>query len=42
MRRTMSWAMYMGAFWPFMIFIGNFSLAVILWFGGNDVVQGEA
>src|SRR6185436_1789608 len=41
MRRTMSWAMYMGAFWPFMIFIGNFSLAMILWFGGNDVVSGR-
>jgi ATP-binding cassette subfamily B protein len=41
MRRTMSWAMYMGAFWPFMIFIGNFSLALILWFGGKDVVQGR-
>jgi ATP-binding cassette subfamily B protein len=41
MRRTMSWAMYMGAFWPFMIFIGNFSLALILWFGGNDVVDGQ-
>jgi ATP-binding cassette subfamily B multidrug efflux pump len=41
MRRTMSWAMYMGAFWPFMIFIGNFSLALILWFGGQDVVGGR-
>ena len=41
MRRTMSWAMYMGAFWPFMIFVGNFSLALVLWFGGRDVVGGN-
>jgi ATP-binding cassette subfamily B protein len=41
MRRTMSWAFYMGAFWPLMIFVAGFSVALVLWFGGRDVVAGR-
>ena len=41
MRRTMSWAFYMGAFWPLMIFVAGASTALVLWFGGRDVVSGR-
>ena len=41
MRRTMSWALYMGAFWPLMTFVAGGSLALVLWFGGHDVAAGS-
>jgi ATP-binding cassette subfamily B protein len=41
MGRTMSWAFYMGAFWPLMIFLAEASVALVLWFGGRDVVSGR-
>jgi ATP-binding cassette subfamily B protein len=41
MRRTMAWAYYMGIFWPLMVFVAGLSIALVLWFGGNAVVQGE-
>jgi ATP-binding cassette subfamily B protein len=41
MRRTMSWSYYMGAFWPLMSLAGGASLALVLWFGGRDVVDGR-
>jgi ATP-binding cassette, subfamily B, multidrug efflux pump len=41
MRRTMSWALYMGSFWPLMTLAGGASLALVLWFGGRDVVSGR-
>lgn len=41
MRRTMSWAMYMGAFWPLMIFAAGASVALVLWFGGREVAEGR-
>jgi len=41
MGRTMSWAVYMGAFWPLMIFVAGASTALVLWFGGKDVVAGQ-
>ncbi len=41
MRRTMSWALYMGSFWPLMTLAGGASLALVLWFGGRDVVGGR-
>jgi ATP-binding cassette, subfamily B, multidrug efflux pump len=40
MRRTMSWAYYMGAFWPLMSVAGGASLVLVIWFGGRDVVAG--
>jgi ATP-binding cassette subfamily B multidrug efflux pump len=41
MGRTMSWAVYMGAFWPIMTFVASGSIALVLWFGGRDVVSGR-
>jgi len=41
MRRTMSWALYMGSFWPMMTLAGGASLALVLWFGGRDVIDGR-
>jgi ATP-binding cassette subfamily B protein len=41
MDRTMSWALYMGAFWPLMIFVAGASVALVLWVGGHDVVAGR-
>jgi ATP-binding cassette subfamily B multidrug efflux pump len=41
MRRTMSWALYMGSFWPLMTLAGGASLALVLWFGGRDVIGGR-
>ena len=41
MRLTMSWAFYMGAFWPLMVFAGGASTALVLWFGGHEVVAGD-
>ena len=41
MRLTMSWALYMGAFWPLMVFAGGASTALVLWFGGHQVVDGN-
>jgi ATP-binding cassette subfamily B protein len=41
MHLTMSWARYMGAFWPLMIFAAGASVALVLWFGGRDVVAGR-
>ncbi|HLG10441.1 MAG TPA: ABC transporter ATP-binding protein, partial [Dehalococcoidia bacterium] len=41
MRRTMSWALYMGSFWPMMTLAAGASLALVLWFGGRDVVSGR-
>jgi ATP-binding cassette subfamily B protein len=41
MRRTMSWALYMGSFWPMMTFAAGASLVLVLWFGGRDVVAGR-
>jgi ATP-binding cassette subfamily B protein len=41
MRRTMSWSLYMGSFWPMMTFAAGASLVLVLWFGGRDVVAGR-
>jgi ATP-binding cassette subfamily B protein len=41
MRRTMSWALYMGSFWPLMTLAAGASLALVLWFGGRDVIAGR-
>jgi ATP-binding cassette subfamily B protein len=41
MRRTMVWALYMGSFWPLMTFAAGGSIALVLWFGGQDVVDGR-
>ena len=41
MRRTMVWALYMGSFWPLMTFAAGGSIALVLWFGGQDVVSGR-
>jgi ATP-binding cassette subfamily B protein len=41
MRRMMAWAVYFGAFWPLMSFVGGGSLALLLWFGGHDVASGR-
>jgi len=41
MRRTMTWAIYMGAFWPLMTLVAGASIALVLWFGGRDVVAGR-
>ncbi len=41
MRRTMSWALYMGSFWPMMTFAAGASIVLVLWFGGRDVVAGR-
>jgi ATP-binding cassette subfamily B protein len=41
MRRTMSWAVYMGTFWPIMSLAATGSIALVLWFGGRDVVNGN-
>jgi ATP-binding cassette subfamily B multidrug efflux pump len=41
MRRTMVWALYMGSFWPMMTLAAGGSIALVLWFGGNDVVSGR-
>lgn len=41
MRRTMVWALYMGSFWPLMTFAGGASIALVLWFGGQDAVVGQ-
>jgi ATP-binding cassette subfamily B protein len=41
MRRTMSWALYMGSFWPMMTLAAGASLALVLWFGGRDVISGR-
>ncbi len=41
MRRTMVWALYMGSFWPMMTFAAGGSIALVLWFGGHDVVSGR-
>jgi ATP-binding cassette subfamily B protein len=40
MRLTMNWALYMGAFWPLMILCAGGSVALVLWFGGREVVAG--
>jgi ATP-binding cassette subfamily B protein len=37
----MSWALYMGSFWPMMTFAAGASLVLVLWFGGRDVVAGR-
>jgi ATP-binding cassette subfamily B protein len=41
MRRMMTWALYVGAFWPLMTLAAGGSIALILWFGGTDVVSGR-
>lgn len=41
MRRTMSWAYYMAAFWPLMSVAGGASIALVIWFGGRDVAAGN-
>jgi ATP-binding cassette subfamily B protein len=41
MRRTMVWSLYMGSFWPLMALAAGASLALVLWFGGRDVVAGR-
>jgi ATP-binding cassette subfamily B multidrug efflux pump len=41
MRRTMTWALYMGSFWPLMTLAAGASLALVLWFGGRDVAAGR-
>jgi ATP-binding cassette subfamily B protein len=41
MRRTMVWALYMGSFWPLMTLAAGGSIALVLWFGGQDVVSGR-
>jgi ATP-binding cassette subfamily B protein len=41
MKLTMNWALYMGAFWPLMTLCAGASVALVLWFGGRDVVAGD-
>ena len=41
MRRMMVWALYVGSFWPMMTFAAGGSIALVLWFGGQDVVAGR-
>jgi ATP-binding cassette subfamily B multidrug efflux pump len=41
MRRMMVWALYVGAFWPLMTLAAGGSIALVLWFGGADVVGGR-
>jgi len=41
MRRSMSWAYYTAGFWPLMTVAAGASTAVVLWFGGHDVVAGR-
>jgi len=41
MRRMLVWSLYMGSFWPLMSFAAGASLALVLWFGGRDVVAGS-
>jgi ATP-binding cassette, subfamily B, multidrug efflux pump len=41
MRRTMSWAYFMAAFWPMMMVAAGASIALVLWFGGHDVAAGQ-
>ena len=41
MRRMMSWALYMGSFWPLMSLAAGASIALVLWFGGREVVAGQ-
>jgi ATP-binding cassette subfamily B protein len=41
MRRMMTWALYVGAFWPLMTLAAGGSIALVVWFGGQDVVSGR-
>ena len=41
MRRTMAWAYWMGSFWPLLSLAAGASVALVLWFGGRDVVAGR-
>jgi ATP-binding cassette, subfamily B, multidrug efflux pump len=41
MRRSMSWAYYTGALWPLMFVATGASTVLVLWFGGQDVVNGR-
>ena len=41
MRRTMTWALYLGSFWPMMTFAAGASIALVVWFGGKDAVSGR-
>ncbi len=41
MKRSLSWAYYTGAMWPLMAAMAGASTALVLWFGGHDVVSGR-
>lgn len=41
MKRSLSWAYYTGAMWPLMAAMAGASTALVLWFGGRDVVSGR-
>ncbi len=40
-RRSMAWAYYVGALQPLMIVLTGAATVMVLWFGGNDVVNGK-
>jgi ATP-binding cassette subfamily B protein len=41
MKRSMSWAYYTAGLWPLMTVAAGASTALVLWFGGHDVVSGR-
>jgi ATP-binding cassette subfamily B protein len=41
MKRSMSWAYFTAALWPLMSVATGASAVLVLWFGGNDVVDGK-
>ncbi len=41
LKRSLSWAYYTGAMWPLMAAMAGASTALVLWFGGHDVVSGR-
>jgi ATP-binding cassette subfamily B multidrug efflux pump len=41
MRRSMSWAYYVSMFWPLMQVAAGGTTALVIWFGGHDVVSGD-
>lgn len=41
MRRSMAFMYYAAGFFPVMIFVTGIGTGLVLWFGGNDVVDGK-
>jgi ATP-binding cassette subfamily B protein len=41
MSRTVRWSIYIGAFWPLLVFAAGASTLLLLLVGGNKVVDGE-